>query len=130
MKKICLWCISLFMTISAHSALVEVSGMGEQKNYIDISSVKINHQSKTVSYNTLIFFDHNHSIERFRNSVIVKNSTVLCEQKSWYNNNEYRKSLDQKQILETMDVGIYATLEKPRPIIHSGPVKYIYDHYC
>lgn len=119
--------LSSIMT-STHAELVLVSGKAKQKNYIDIASIVIKRNPKVIIYNQLIFFDQNFVIEQYRDSVMVHKIMLNCGEKNWVTLSEVRKTTDQRKVLEVLQDN--ASNLNTKPVINSGPVKFIYDNYC
>jgi hypothetical protein len=113
---------------SVHAELVLISGKAKQKNYIDTASIVIKENPKVIIYNQLIFFDQNFVIEQYRDSVMVHKNMMNCEEKIWANLSEVRKTNDQRKVLEILHDN--ASSLNTKPMINSGPVKFIYDNYC
>ncbi|WP_312105530.1 hypothetical protein [Acinetobacter venetianus] len=129
-RKLIVIIVSLLSGIitNTHAELVLVSGMAKQKNYIDTASIVIKKNPKVIFYNQLIFFDQNFVIQQYRNSVMVYKNMMNCDEKNWVTLSEVRKTTDQRKVLEVLQDN--ASSLNIKPVINSGPVKFIYDNYC
>ena len=128
MKKLIITFLFSVIMTNTHAELVLVSGKAKQKNYIDTASILIQNNAKAVTYNQLIFFDQNFEIERYRNSVAVQTNIMDCGNKTWAILSVVRKSSDQRRVIEILQDRPSSITAKP--IVNSGPVKFVYDNYC